>query len=183
MGHSQIYQVEEDTLLLLGAARKEVRPGELVLEIGTGTGYIAASLMDIAKVVATDINPHATVCARKRGVEVIRADLINGISGRFDLIIFNPPYLPTSDEERIDDWLECALDGGESGRKVIERFIRQASSVLAPGGRILLLISSLTGEEEVKYIWRESGFHVSEVQRTAIEGGEELIVLRCTRNR
>ncbi len=183
MEPSQIYQVEEDTVFLLGAAREEVRCGDLVLEIGTGTGHIAVALSGITKVVATDINPHATRYAHKRGVEVIRADLFKGISGKFDLIIFNPPYLPTSNEERIDDWLEYALDGGESGRTVIERFISQVSPVLAPGGRILLLISSLTGEEEVQCIWRESGFDVREVRRTAIEGGEELIVFRCTRKK
>lgn len=179
MTHPQVYQVAEDTLLLLEAAREEVRPGELVLEIGTGSGHIALTLSCTATIVATDINPHAVRAARMKGVEVVRADLLNGISGRFDLILFNPPYLPTRDEERIDDWFEYALDGGESGREVIELFVRQISSALAPGGRILLLISSLTGEEEVNRILQESGFFVEVMKRAAIEGGEELLVLRC----
>ena len=94
---------------------------------------------------ATDINPHAVLCAHKAGIDVVRTDLFTGIRGPFDLVLFNPPYLPTQPEERMDDWLEYALDGGESGRAVIERFARNVGDVLAPGGRILLLISSLTG--------------------------------------
>jgi len=180
MTYSQVYLVAEDTLLLLQAAQEEVRPDELVLEIGTGSGHIASTLSGTAKVVATDVNPHAVRHARMKGVDVVRADLFDGISGRFDLILFNPPYLPTGEGERIDDWFEYALDGGESGREVIERFVVQASSALAPGGRVLLLISSLTGENEVVRTLHESGFCVEVVKRAVIEGGEELLVLRCT---
>ncbi|MDD1716860.1 MAG: 50S ribosomal protein L11 methyltransferase, partial [Methanoregulaceae archaeon] len=78
MTYSQVYQVAEDTLLLLEAAQEEVRPGELVLEIGTGSGHIASTISGIARVMATDINPHAVRHARMKGVEVVRADLFNG---------------------------------------------------------------------------------------------------------
>ncbi|MDD1702939.1 MAG: methyltransferase, partial [Methanoregula sp.] len=119
---AQIYQPEADTFLLLAAAKAEIKPGDRVLEIGTGSGHIAAELVHEFDVVATDINPHATFCTRTKGVEVIRGDLFSGIRGRFDLVLFNPPYLPTQPEEKIDDWLEYALDGGPTGRAVIERF-------------------------------------------------------------
>ena len=65
--HPQVYPVEEDTQLLLEAALAEVRPGDRVLEVGTGSGHIAASLADrAARVVALDINPHAVRAARAR---------------------------------------------------------------------------------------------------------------------
>ncbi|HOD85454.1 MAG TPA: methyltransferase, partial [Methanoculleus sp.] len=132
----QVYTPAEDSFLLLRAALREVRPDDRVLEVGAGSGYIAAGLLGrAARVVATDINPHAAASARARGVEVVRTDLAAGISGPFDLILFNPPYLPTAPEERIDDWLEYALDGGPTGRAVIERFIADAGRVLAPSGR------------------------------------------------
>ncbi len=66
-----------------------------VLEIGTGSGYIAAALKEVADVIATDINPHAVCAAKQKGVEVVRTDLADGLRGPFDLVIFNPPYLPT----------------------------------------------------------------------------------------
>lgn len=129
---------------------------------------------------ATDINPHAALCARDPGVQVVRSNLFAGIRGTFDLIIFNPPYLPTRPEERIDDWLEYALDGGATGRDVIERFAAGVEQVLAPGGRILLLISSLTGLDEVTDLFSRHGF-VTRVMVAQLIEDEELYVLYIAR--
>jgi len=177
----QVYQPEADTCLLLKAALAEVRPGDRVLEVGTGSGLIAAELGRVAPVVATDINPHAVAAARERGVDVIRADLLSGICGKFDLIVFNPPYLPTRPEERVDDWLEYALDGGPTGREVIARFAAGAGRVLAPGGRILLLISSLTGPEDVCALFTHRGYATTVAAQEPAEG-EMLMVVRIVRS-
>ncbi|WP_321506928.1 HemK2/MTQ2 family protein methyltransferase [uncultured Methanoregula sp.] len=177
---AQVYAPEADTFLLLRAALCEIRPSDRVLEIGTGSGIIAAGLPPTARTLATDINPHATACARAKGLEVIQSDLFSGIRGSFDLILFNPPYLPTQPEERIDDWLEYALDGGTTGRDAIVRFAAGVGSVLAPGGRILLLISSLTGLSEVSDIFGRSGYRVSIHTREPVED-EVLYVLLITR--
>jgi release factor glutamine methyltransferase len=177
---AQIYQPEADTMILLRAARSEVNAGDRVLEIGTGSGLIAAELARDYDVVATDINPHAAFCAREKGLEVIRGDMFSGIRGKFDLVIFNPPYLPTQPEERIDDWLEYALDGGPDGRRVIERFARDVGSVLAPAGRILLLVSSLTGPESVSTIFVTLGYSRICVSEEHVED-EILYVLKFSR--
>jgi release factor glutamine methyltransferase len=174
---AQVYQPEADTYLLLEVSRREVKPGDRVLEVGTGSGTIAAGLPGGARVTATDINPHAVQCARHQGVEVVRADLFDGIRGPFDLVLFNPPYLPTQPEERIDDWLEYALDGGESGRAVIERFLERVGGILSPGGRVLLLISSLTGLSAVTGLLEQKGFRVEIVESRVVED-ETLYVLR-----
>ena len=62
---------------------------------------------------------------------------------RFDLIVFNAPYLPTESAES-ESWLEKAWSGGTSGRQTIDRFISQAPEHLRKGGRILLMQSSLS---------------------------------------
>ena len=177
---AQVYQPEADTFLLLEAAQDEAKPGDRVLEIGTGSGRIACALLRTCDVVATDINPHAVFCARNAGLNVVRCDLFSGLRGRFDLILFNPPYLPTRPEERIDDWLEYALDGGITGRDTIGRFAAAVGGVLSPGGRILLLISSLTGLSGVRELFAAHGFTVDVVRRQVVED-EELFVLRITR--
>ena len=113
----QVYSPEADTFLLARAARAEVKAGDRILEVGTGSGYIAAELVQICDVVATDINPHAALCARERGVDVLRGDLFSGIRGTFDLILFNPPYLPTKPYERVGGTglFDLATDGGCDG--------------------------------------------------------------------
>ena len=123
---------------------------------------------------ATDINPHAIFCARGKGLDVVQSDLCSGIRGTFDLIIFNPPYLPTQPDERIDDWLEYALDGGATGRAVIGRFADTVRGVLAPKGRILLLVSSLTGLAEVVELFAGRGFTAEVAQQQTVED-EELV--------
>jgi release factor glutamine methyltransferase len=179
----QVYQPEADTFLLIEAARATVRPGDRVLEVGTGSGAVAAALLDTPgiRIAVTDINPHAAGCARSAGLEIVQTDLMQAIRGTFDLILFNPPYLPTLPEERIDDWLEHALDGGESGRVVIERFAADAGRILAPEGRILLLISSLTGLDAVRQVFSRYGFSAGIAAQQTVED-EELYVLRIVRH-
>jgi len=179
--HPQVYQVEEDTVLLLEAALAEARPDDRVLEVGTGSGYIAASLTGrAARVIALDINPHAVRAAYARGVEVVRSDLFAGIRGPFDLVLFNPPYLPTAPEERLDDWLEYALDGGVDGRQTIARFFAGVDPVLASGGRVLLLVSSLTGPEEVLRLAHVAGLDGTVAIERRVED-EMLLALRFER--
>jgi len=178
--HPQVYPPTEDTYLLLEAALSEARTGDRVLEVGCGSGYIAARFAATGGfVVATDVNPHAVRETRAMGVDVVRADLLQGICGPFDLVIFNPPYLPTMPEDRMDDWLEYALDGGEDGSVVIAGFAEQVGRVLAPGGRVLLLLSSLTGLDSVKDIFTGQGFESEIFMKRRVEG-EDLYVIRCT---
>ena len=181
---NQIYMPAEDTYLLRDAALSEVLPDDFVLEIGTGSGEIAAAVSKIAKqTLACEINPHAASYAHEiNRVEVVRCDLFSAVSGRFDLILFNAPYLPTAPEERIDDWLEYALDGGISGCDTVFRFLREAPAYLKENGRILLLISSLTGEDKVIRFAEECGFSAAAAAREREEDGEELIVLKLVRS-
>jgi release factor glutamine methyltransferase len=177
----QVYPVREDTLFLRDAALAEVKPSDRVLELGTGSGFVARHLIGkAALVVATDINPHACRAASSPGVGIVRADLAAGIQGQFDLVLFNPPYLPTAPQERLDDWLERALDGGESGREVIGRLLPDLLRILAPEGRMLMVISELTGEREVRDLFGRAGFSAEICRRKGVEG-EELMVLRAWR--
>ncbi|MDO5845559.1 MAG: methylase, partial [Methanocorpusculum sp.] len=143
-------------------------------------GYVASAVQKIAPhTVGVDSNPHAVSYAHEvYGVDTIRGDLFSAVSGEFDLILFNAPYLPTLPEERLDDWLELALSGGESGREVIERFLPEAVLHLAPEGRILLLISSLTGLDAVRGLCRAAGCTAEVADEEREEDGEMLYVLR-----
>ncbi|RBI61834.1 methyltransferase [halophilic archaeon] len=156
-----VYQPAEDSRLLATVVVDHVGADERVLEVGTGSGYVAETVAAEtgARVVGSDVNPHACEQARERGVETVRADLVAPFRDAvFDAVLFNPPYLPTDPETERDDWMERALSGGESGRAVIEPFLDAVGRVLAPDGRVFLLASSLTGVDEVVERAAANGF-------------------------
>ena len=160
---TDVYQPAEDSRLLARAAceRLEADPGDVVLEVGTGSGYVAGRIAEDtdARVIASDLNPHAVRQAREEGVETVRADLVAPFADdAFDAVAFNPPYLPTDPENEWDDWMERALSGGEDGRAVIDPFLETVGRVLAPDGVVYLLVSSLTGVDEVVERAGEAGF-------------------------
>lgn len=180
-----VYEPAEDSFLLADSALKKVKPGMRILEIGAGSGFVSAVLLSNLKdirLVATEINPHAARCAKMNGVEVIRTDLFRGIKPRnpetlFDLILFNPPYLPTSEEEKVPGWLNYAFDGGITGRETLDRFLGEVKDYLKPRGEILVLISSITGLDAVKKKMIGLGFAVDVVARKKVSF-EELMVVR-----
>ncbi len=161
-----VYEPAEDSMLLANAAADVVAPADLVLDVGTGSGVVASVVRDEtgARVVASDLNPHACRRARADGHEVVRGDLVAPFDdAAFDVVTFNPPYLPTAPESEWDDWMETALSGGEDGRAVVDPFVETVGRVLAPGGRALVLVSSLTGVDAVADLAVENGCHVATV--------------------
>ena len=178
-----VYQPAEDSGLLAEAAI-EAAHGR-VLEVGTGSGWVAAQVAAERglDVVGSDLNPHAARQARDRGVEGVVADLCSPFpADAFDTVCFNPPYLPTDPDNEWDDWMEHALSGGESGRELIEPFLADVGRVLAPGGVVLLLVSSLTGYDEVLSLVEDAGFSHEVVVEESFPF-ETLTVLRLEQER
>ena len=133
-----VYPPSEDSFLIESCIT--CRVGERVLDMGTGSGILAKKAASLGgKVTAVDINPEAVAAAKAIGVEAIQSDLFDNVSGMFDLIIFNPPYIPEnpSDVESMQ-WASGATNG------TIRRFLSAAKERLSPNGRILILVSSLT---------------------------------------
>ncbi len=141
----RVYPPAEDTFLLLDGLRVE---GDRALEVGTGSGIVAVfCALEGARVVCTDVNPHALRCARAsarlNGVEVeaLRADMFEGIRGRFDLVVFNPPHLPTAPSDLTQDpWLDAALCGGPDGHTVARRFLAGLPDHLERDGRAYFVL-------------------------------------------
>jgi release factor glutamine methyltransferase len=157
----EVYQPAEDSELLAEAALDHVAADDRVLDVGTGSGYVGATIATEigARVIGTDLNPHACETARDRGLEVVRGDLVAPFrAGSFDVVVCNPPYLPTDPDDEFDDWMAVALSGGESGMAVVTPFLETVPRVLTPDGVVLVLVSSLTGVEDVVALADEQAF-------------------------
>ncbi|MGZ7119709.1 MAG: HemK2/MTQ2 family protein methyltransferase [Methanobacterium sp.] len=163
--HPEVYEPAEDSYLL--ADNLDIKRTDQVLEIGTGTGFIAISASKKAgKVIATDINDYAIKCAIKNvvtnkayNIELKKGNMFEPVQGeKFDLILFNAPYLPTSEDEKIDEELNNAFDGGIKGRDVIDVFIEQVKDYLDNKGRLQLVQSSLADNEKTISKLEELGF-------------------------
>ncbi len=142
---SLVYPPSEDSELLLDVARREVREEDVVLEVGTGSGFVAEKLKGLCKmIVATDISPVAVREAKSKGVEVVRTDLFRGLKRVFTLVLFNPPYLELEEGEKRGNWLDLALDGGKGGVEVAVKFVEVLDEVMLPEGRAIVILSSLS---------------------------------------
>ncbi|KZX47723.1 MULTISPECIES: HemK2/MTQ2 family protein methyltransferase [unclassified Haloarcula] len=182
-GVESVYQPAEDSDLLARTARERVDAGDTVLDVGTGSGYVAATLADAgARAVGVDVSPLACREAADNGVPVVRGDLVEPFDAdTFDLVAFNPPYLPTPSEQEWDDWMEHALSGGDDGRRLVDPFLETVERVLAPAGEALMLVSSLTDPEAVREYAGEYGL-ASEQLASEKHPYEALVVLRFYRD-
>lgn len=149
--------------------------GPIVLDLCTGSGCIALSIaqeVPEARVWATDISPIACEVARENAerlglaerVTVAEGDLFAGapdeLRGRVDLVVANPPYIPSADLADVPHEVggfepRLALDGGPDGLDVARRIWREARAWLRPGGAIALELDegrvSSAGEEIVEW--------------------------------
>lgn len=182
---TDIYEPAEDSHLLARACAEECRPTDVVVDVGTGTGYVGHAIRDGtgADVVGVDINPVACDRAAETGIEVVRGDLVSAIgSGSVDVVVCNPPYLPTTPDTIPSDWLSVATAGGPTGRAVVEDLLIDVDRVLRPGGRVYLLVSSLMDIDAVTSLAETEGFDAVELDRDASFPFEVLAVLRLTRS-
>ncbi|KAA0004789.1 MAG: methyltransferase [Thermoplasmata archaeon] len=144
-----VYEPAEDSYLLIEAIDlKDLKNCKKALDMGCGTGIIALHLAKYCPVVAADVNEMAVKNtmhnAKLNGIEleVRKSDLFSSINEKFDIITFNPPYLPTEGED-------IAWNGGKGGIDVMNKFFEDAWKYLNRDGKIYFIASSLSNIEEL----------------------------------
>jgi len=180
--HRGVYLPSDDSFLLADS----IPPCncEIALDMGCGSGIqaINLALKGARSVIAADINARALkdteMNAARFGlsprISAVRSDLFSALRGRkFDIIAFNPPYVPGDGIELRD------VDGGKNGREVIDRFLAEFAKHLNRDGECYLLQSSLNRIALTRGKLRAQGISCGAVARKRLFF-EELSVLRCT---
>ena len=209
---SRVYEPEADTFLLMDALDQDAAmlrglSPATILEVGTGSGLVITHLArDILPAgscfaFAVDVNPFAIATARETwqrnvvltpppALECIRGDLVTMLRGgrsSFDVVLFNPPYVPTSEEEIAKahadhDFLQMAFSGGPKGRLVVDRFLLRLADVLSAGGlAYVIALEANEPEEMIHFAEEASGHRLTGSIVLSRYTGERLSVVRFQR--
>ena len=133
---------------------REKDPAISILDLCTGSGCIAVSLKKLggySQVAASDLSDKAIGLAMRNAsindaeIRLIKSDLFKDIEGSFDVIVSNPPYIPTEEIETLspevrDHDPRLALDGGSDGLDIYRRIVSECGDVLNTGGRLYMEI-------------------------------------------
>jgi len=168
-----VFRPRSDTWMLAAAVREESQPGARMLELCTGSGAVAvAAARAGAHATAVDVSRRAVLTARANArlngvrVRALRGDLLAPVAGeRFDLIAANPPYLPARDDALPTRGRARHTEAGRDGRALLDRILAAAPAHLAPGGALLLVHTSLIGEDRTLEAMRAAGLEAGVVLR------------------
>jgi len=177
----------------LGPATRGLR----LLDLGTGSGAIAIALLvewPEARALAVDISHKALMLARENArlngvaerIGFVCCDWLSAVSGSFDLVVSNPPYVPAEEFAALPREVRAheprrALDGGPRGLREIERIVREAPRFLRGGGRLYLEIGAGQADDVHKLILETKAF--SQVDVLCDLAGHERIVRALRRGR
>ena len=157
-------ETEELAMMVVAAAEEEYN----ILDMCTGSGAIAIAVYKElekygrkAKVTAVDISEDALALAKENAaandadVLFIQSDMFTRIRGRFDIIVTNPPYIPSKDIDGLqrevkDHEPRLALDGGEDGMDFYRRIAAEAGKYLNRGGMLIMEVGAGEAQDVVK---------------------------------
>ncbi|KAL3523220.1 hypothetical protein ACH5RR_016054 [Cinchona calisaya] len=201
--HPEVYEPCDDSFALVDALLAdrtnllEHRP-RICLEIGCGSGYVIASLALLlggedsgSYFIATDINPHAvsvtseTLNAHGVHAELVNTDIASGLEGRLmglvDVMVVNPPYVPTPDEEVGCDGITSAWAGGENGRSVIDKILPVADKLLSDKGWLYMVTLTANDPCDICLDMKKKGYAARIVLQRSTEE-ESLHIIKFWRD-
>ena len=153
-----MYTPKEDSYLMSRILKEKIpelikqNPNLKLLEIGAGSGIHLETAFNAGvkkqNIFSCDIDKKSVEHCKILGFNCIHSDLFENIKNTFDLIIFNPPYLPQDSREPNDSQQETT--GGKKGNEIILRFLKQAKTHLNKNGKIFLITSSLAKDTDFK---------------------------------
>lgn len=200
-----VYEPAEDSFLLLDALEADLSllidsNPVVCVEIGSGSGVIitavAKSLHETA-CFAVDINSRACAITKRTAkfneanLQVINMDLLNGFRpNSVDILIFNPPYVVTADEELVEENGACggafnasikkSWAGGIDGRRIMDKVFERLDSILTKKGVAYVLVIEENKPNEIIFKLNQLKFDAAIVAERRIRG-EHLYVMKIQR--
>ena len=155
--------------------------GLRIAEVGVGCGAVSVALgvhLPGARIWGTDLSPDAVELAKENAaahgvagrVTMVESDLLDAVPGPFDIIVSNPPYVPTPEIEELAKEIReheprVALDGGPDGSSIIARLLQASKDKLRPGGAMFMEMGWNHGERAAaiaRKLWPEAEVSVSQ---------------------
>ncbi|CAL1696248.1 unnamed protein product [Somion occarium] len=203
--YESVYEPAEDTFILLDALEQDadelrnMQPS-ISLEIGSGSGCVSSFIGTIlgpsnTLYLATDINERAASCTARTGrqnnipIEPIIANLVAPLRSRLrhavDILVFNPPYVPTFESEAEDAQttrnIQGAWAGGANGMQVTDLLLEQVDDLLSSQGRFYLVAVKQNDVPAIQERMRQRFNLRSDVVLQRRAGREHLLILRFQR--
>lgn len=186
-----VYEPSEDSFLLIDALEKDLvyvkaKNPTFCLEVGSGSGVIIGAFgmaFPYTICMSTDINFKACIMTKQTAsfnnviLDSVNMDLASlFIDKKFDVIIFNPPYVVTATEEcRVND-ISASWAGGVKGREVTDRLLHMIPKKLADHGVLYLLLIEDNIPVEVTQIMSMYGFKSETVLRRRVRNEQQLVL-------
>ena len=205
LGHGdydRVYEPSDDTFLLCDAlsadaADLQSRQPALCVEVGSGSGCVTAhlaSLLPTSAVLSGDVNRDAVLATRATAaangcscrVDALLMDLLTALRpASVDVLVFNPPYVPTSEEELAQAVashdISAAWAGGTRGRRILDRMLPALDAALSPRGVFYLLgVAENDFDEIAQALRQQAGLEVKLIAERRAQN-ERLWVMRASR--
>ncbi|KAG2368792.1 S-adenosyl-L-methionine-dependent methyltransferase [Suillus spraguei] len=201
----QVYDPAEDTFLLLDALEQEAEALQkerplICLEVGSGSGCVSAFLGKIlgqssSLYLCTDINKHATRCTFATGKQnkipldpvtcSLTRPLLSRLHHAIDVLLFNPPYVPTDTDEASSAQSSADITGswagGADGMEITNRLLQDVECLLSPRGRFYLVALKQNNVPSIQSRMLEDFGLTSQIVIERRAGREFLLIIRFTR--
>lgn len=200
--HPEVYEPCDDSFALVDALLADRvnllshRP-TICMEVGCGSGYVITSLALMLgneapgiHYLATDINPNAVKVTQEtlesHGVhaELLTTDIASGLERRLagcvDIMVVNPPYVPTPEDEVGHEGITSAWAGGENGRSVIDKILPFADTLLSEKGWLYMVTLTANNPSDICLLMRAKGYDAKIVVQRSTEE-ESLHVIKFWR--
>merc|ERR1719487_381266 len=198
----RVYEPAEDTYLFCDALATDessivaLRPAVCV-EIGCGSGCVITYLGQLLKrhqlqshLLATDVNHNALLATQATTrhnnvhVDLLQCDLVcpllSRLHGSIDVLLFNPPYVPTDDDEVVGCDISAEWAGGRHGRRVIDRLLPQLQHILSRNGACYMVLVEENRPQQITRVLSQDNLYCEIICKRRAKN-ELLYIMKITR--